>query len=138
MSIAKLRPLIFPELDRISILVDITMMQAAQQCEVVQTGLTSVGPVLDMVTFQEDPVSTSGVGAYPIALAQRAFERTCDRAALASDRQRSAVLVLDDLDHTGITAEPARGLCGHEGLAHLAHLGGVGHVVAQAALWNRD
>ena len=114
------------------------MMQAAQQCEIVQTSLASVGPVLDMVTFQEDPVSTSGVGACPIALVQRAFERTCDRAALASDRQRCAVFVLDDLDHTGVIAEPARGLCGHEGLPHLAHLGGAGQVGAQAALWNRD
>jgi hypothetical protein len=91
-----------------------------------------------MVTFQEDPVSTSRVGAYPIALVQRAFERTCDRAPLASDRQRRAVFVLDHLDHTGVTAEPADGFCGHEGLAHLAHLDGTCHVGAQTTLWNCD
>jgi hypothetical protein len=32
-----------------------------------------------------------------------------DRPVLAPDRQRHTILVLDDLGHFGITAEPARG-----------------------------
>jgi hypothetical protein len=43
-----------------------------------------------------------------------ALERTGDRPSLAPDRQRHAALVLDDLDHTGVTSDPARDLRGDE------------------------
>jgi hypothetical protein len=115
-TIAEAWSLICPELDRISVFVDIAMVQSTQ----------------------EQPMRTSGVRTRRVALVQRALERTGDRAALASNRQRRAVFALDDLDHAGVTAEPARGFNGYEGLAHLAYLDGIGHAGAQAALWNGE
>jgi hypothetical protein len=73
-----------------------------------------------------------------VALVQRTLERTRDRAALASDRQRRAVFALDDLDHTGVTAEPARRVSGQEGLAHLSHFDGTCHVGETTAVRNRE
>src|SRR5512140_619492 len=105
MRIAEARSLIFSELDRVSVFMDIAMVQATEQCRILQAGLASVGPVLDVVAFQEDPVCTSGVRTRRIALVQRTLERPSNRAALAPDRQRCAMFALDDLDHTGITAE---------------------------------
>src|SRR3954463_16158065 len=97
MRIAEARSLIFPELDRISIFMDIAMMQAAEQCRIFQAGLAPVGPVLDMVAFQEDSVCTSGVRTCRIAFVQRTLERPRDRAALAPNRQWCAMSALDDL-----------------------------------------
>src|SRR3954463_15211715 len=74
MRIAEARSLIFPELDRVSVFMDIAMVQATEQGRILQAGLAPVGPVLDMVTFQEDPMCTSGVRTCRIALVQRTLE----------------------------------------------------------------
>lgn len=79
---------------------------------------------------------TTGERACRIALVQRALERTRDRAALATDRQRRPVLVLDDLDHTRITAEPPRGLAREERRADLADLDRIRDVGTQAVCRN--
>jgi hypothetical protein len=50
---AKLRPLLGVQLDRIFILVDIAVMQTTEQEAIVQAGVATVGPVLDMVTLKE-------------------------------------------------------------------------------------
>src|SRR5512140_169833 len=68
MRIAEARSLIFPELDRVSVFMDRAMVQATEQSRVLQAGLAAVGPVLDMVAFQEDPVCTPGVRTRRVAL----------------------------------------------------------------------
>jgi hypothetical protein len=90
--------------------VDVAMMEAAQQRGVVEAGLAAVRPVLDVMSLQEHAIGASRIRARMIAPVQRPPERAGDRAALATHRQRCAVLVLDDLHHPGITAQPARGL----------------------------
>src|SRR3954467_475124 len=51
MRIAEAGTLIFPELDRVSVFMDIAMVQITEQCRIFQAGLAPVGPVLDMVAF---------------------------------------------------------------------------------------
>lgn len=46
---------------------------------------------------------------------------------MKADRQRNAVFVLDNLDHTGVTGEPLRGLRGNEEFAQLAYLDRIPH-----------
>src|SRR5437868_8220268 len=46
MRIAEARSLIFPELDRVSVFMDIAMVQATEQGHIFQAGLAPVGPVL--------------------------------------------------------------------------------------------
>src|ERR1051325_6970084 len=74
LRIAEARSLIVPELDRVSVFMDMAMVQTTEQCCISQAGLAPVGPVLDMVAFQEDPVCTSGIRTCRIALVQRTFE----------------------------------------------------------------
>jgi hypothetical protein len=76
---------------------------------------------------------------YPyVALQQRALDRSGDRAALAPDRQRHAVLILDHLDHPGIAAEPARGLGADTRVADQPGVDRVGRALTQAAQRDRD
>src|ERR1041384_8748406 len=100
--------------------------------------MATIRAVLDMMPFQEETVFTSWIPTGRITLAQRALECPGDRAALAPDRQRRALLVLHDLHDAGITAEPARNLAGHERLAQLAHLDRVHRPAAQAARGDRE
>jgi hypothetical protein len=52
--------LIGPKLDVIAIFVDMAMMEGTQERGITQAGLAAVGPVLDVVAFQEDPVGAPG------------------------------------------------------------------------------
>src|SRR6185295_17304643 len=91
-----------------------------------------------MMTFQPDPVCAPRKHARLVPPVQRTLERSRDRPALASDRQRCAVLILDDLGHASIAAEPARGRSGHECLAQLTDLDGIRYLAAQAPERNRQ
>jgi hypothetical protein len=88
MWIAELRPLISSQLDAITILVDIAVVMTAEQTGILERCLSAIGPVSDMMPFQEDPVCTARICAGGVALEQRTLDRAGDRAALASDRQR--------------------------------------------------
>ena len=48
------------------------------------------------------------------------------------------MVILEDLDGSAITAEPTRGLAGHERLAHLTDLDGIPQVAVQAACRDRE
>jgi hypothetical protein len=54
MRIAKLRPLIRIQLDRVSVLVHITMVTGTHQAAISQAGFTAIGPVLDVMPFQKE------------------------------------------------------------------------------------
>ena len=51
--VAKSRSLIFIELDTISMFVNELMMITAHQSGIFESSFTAIGPVLDMVSFQE-------------------------------------------------------------------------------------
>lgn len=136
--IAELRPLISTELDTIAILMDIAMVMTAQQTGIIERCLSTISPMLDMMSFQEDLVFATRIRACGVALEQRALDRTGDRAALASDRQRYAVRVLDHLDHAGVAAEPTCGLDSNARSTHAPDGGGVSRAGAQIGHWNRD
>src|SRR5689334_7117516 len=112
--IAESRPLIGPELDRVSILVDIPVVETAYEQGIRKAGLATISPVLNVMAFQEQAIGTARVGARAVALVQRALERPADRAAPAADREWSAMLILDHIDDTRVAAQPARRLAGQE------------------------
>src|SRR5215831_4293113 len=92
-----------------------------------------------MVALQEDAVRATGKAARAIALAQRSLQRSRDRAPLAANRQRYALVVLDDLHDPRVTAQPACGFAGHERLAQLADLDRVkSRTGTKAARRNRE
>src|SRR3954469_9197053 len=76
MRIAEARSLIFPELDRVSVFMDIAMVQATEQCRILQAGIAPSAQCLIWWPSRkiEDPVCTSGVRTYRIALVQRTLE----------------------------------------------------------------
>jgi hypothetical protein len=94
----------------------------ADQYAIHQAGLATICPVLDMVSFQKNPVRAARERAHRIPLVQRALEPSPDRTPLPPNQQRRPVVVLDDLDHAGIAAEPAHGFCSHKRFADLADL----------------
>ena len=76
--------------------------------------------MLTMVPFQEHTMRASGKCTCLVALVQSPLERTRDRTPLATDRQRRALLIFDDLDHARVAAEPARGIPRDPRFPHLA------------------
>jgi hypothetical protein len=57
--IAESRPLIGPELDRISVLVDIPVVESAYEQGIRKAGLATISPVLDVMAFQEQAIGTA-------------------------------------------------------------------------------
>src|SRR5688572_13388289 len=95
------------ELDRAAVLVQEAMVERAERDRVLEAGVSAVGPVHDVVGLEVEAVRAAGKPARSIALQERPLHRARDRAPLAADGERRAVLVLDDLDHAAIAAQAA-------------------------------
>lgn len=92
-----------------------------------------------MVALQEHAIRAARIGARTIALAQCTLQGSRDRAALATDRQRRAMLILNHLDDARVAAQPTRGLAGQERLPHLTDFDRIERRAgAKAARRNRD
>src|SRR5262245_19952918 len=83
-------------------------MKAAQRDEIVELGLATVRPVLDVVPIAEARAVAAGKAAATVPGAQRSFDRQRDRARLAADVERVAVLAFDDADDRSVTSETSR------------------------------
>jgi hypothetical protein len=79
-----------------------------------------------MVGLEVEAVRTAGKLAGPITLQERPLHRARDRASLAADGERRAMLVLDDLDHAAVAAQAASRLRGDAGAVREArHVAGI-------------
>jgi hypothetical protein len=81
---------------------------AAEQDEVVQTGLTALGPVADVMGIDEPPPLAAGELAASVAREQRPADRGRDRTRSSPDAERFAVS-LDQGDERAIAGETPGG-----------------------------
>jgi hypothetical protein len=97
-------------LDRVSVLVDISVVTRAHQEGIVDASLTAIGPVVEVMCFDEQSIRATGEPAIAVAMDQRPSERARYRPALARHADRVPVVVLDEPDDAGVAGEPASSL----------------------------
>src|SRR5690606_31978573 len=86
------------------------VMVRAEQQGVVEARLPAVRPMHDVMSVDVTLPMAAGKCAAAIARPERAPQRRRDRAALSSDVERHAALVLRDRDQAAVAAEPLHGL----------------------------
>ena len=109
------RLLALVELDAIAVLVDKAVVVAAQADQVSERGLATIGPVMDMVTLDEDAVAAAREAARRVSFQQRTLHRRGDRARLPTDGQRRAGLILDHVDDAAVAREATGRFRGNAG-----------------------
>src|SRR4051812_45981320 len=82
------------------------MVMSAQQREVLESRLSAVRPMLDVMAMNESRLAAPGERAAAIARPQRAPNGRRHDALLAPDVERRAALVLDNGDQASIAREP--------------------------------
>src|SRR5690606_471670 len=95
--------------DREVVLVDETVVIAAQRHGISQIGGSAASPVLQVMSFEERTRVAAREPAGAVSPEGRPPERTRNRAALRPDRERFAVLVLDQHRDAAIAGEPFGG-----------------------------
>ena len=70
---------------------DIGVVERAEQREIVEIGLAAVGPVLQVMTLEEEAVIAAGEAAGAVAQEQGALEGGGDGAGLAADGEWGGV-----------------------------------------------
>ena len=99
----------------VATLVNQVVMEATQQHEVVETGLTTVGPVLDVMTVNELVMGAAREAAAAVSGLQRTAHRGWDRAGTATNVEGLTGFVLGDLGPATIAGNPPRCLRGNVG-----------------------
>lgn len=96
---------IVPLANRETAFVQQTVVVRAQQRQVIELGPATVRPVLEMMRIDIVLAVATRKGAAAIAREQRFLQRRRDHAAFASQRQRPAVVVLDECDQVAVAAQ---------------------------------
>ena len=82
-------------------------MMAAQQYQVLQAGVATIGPVLDVVTIDEMGIGAAGEAATVVSEAQRPADGGRNGPGFTADGQRFAVFILGQLDEGAVAGNAA-------------------------------
>ena len=82
------------------------MVSRAKQEQVVERGLTAVGPVLDVVAVEEAPVPAAGeAAAVPVSCPYGALDGLRYGAGLAADAERFTLFILGQDDGVAVATQ---------------------------------
>ena len=102
-------------LDGVATLMYRPMMDATEKGKVAQAGLSTGGPVANVMAVHEATVGASRETTASVASLERPTNSRRDGPSLAADVEGRTSLVLHNADHRGVTGQPTRGLGGQGG-----------------------